>query len=128
MSLQEYILLILLLLKINQEFGFVIRFITVWFSWIQFTSSSISKRWEISENGLQYDFIIRDNVAFHHSEKIFGMNGRCVDVNDVIYSLNRLKSKKIASPGSWILSNVKNISVLMTAPFVLIYYRLILLF
>ena len=72
---------------------------------------SISKRWEISENGLQYDFIIRDNVAFHHSEKIFGTNGRSVDVNDVIYSLNRLKSKKIASPGAWILSNVKNISV-----------------
>ena len=82
---------------------------------------SISKRWEISENGLQYDFIIRDNVAFHHSEKIFGMNGRCVDVNDVIYSLNRLKSKKIASPGAWILSNVKNISVFIPKNFDLVF-------
>ena len=73
---------------------------------------SIAKRWEISENGLQYDFIIRDNVSFHHSEKIFGTRGRFVNVNDVIYSLNRLKSKKTASPGAWILSNVKTISVL----------------
>jgi len=73
---------------------------------------SIAKRWEISDDGSQYDFIIRDDVAFHHSEKSFGTNGyRNVDVNDVIYSLNRLKSKKTASPGAWILSNVKNISV-----------------
>ena len=72
---------------------------------------SIAKRWEITDNGLQYDFIIRDDVAFHQSEKIFGKNIHSLDVNDVVYSLNRLKSKKIASPGAWILSNVKHISV-----------------
>ena len=74
---------------------------------------SIAKRWEISEDGLQYDIIIRDDVAFHQSEFFFGNNlYRSVDVNDVVYSLNRLKSKKTASPGAWVLSSVKNISVL----------------
>ena len=74
---------------------------------------SIAKRWEISEDGLQYDIIIRDDVAFHQSEKYFGnILYRCADVNDVVYSLNRLKSNKLASPGAWVLSSMKNISVL----------------
>jgi len=73
---------------------------------------SIAKRWEISDDGLQYDLIISDDVSFHKSEKIFGVNeGRRVDVNDVVYSLNRLKDKKTASPGAWVLSSTNSVSV-----------------
>ena len=74
---------------------------------------SIAKRWEISEDALQYDFILRNDVYFHSSDKIFGANkNRRVEVRDVVYSLNRLKDNSIASPGAWILSNTKSIFAL----------------
>ena len=74
---------------------------------------SIAKRWEISEDGLQYDFILRNDVRFHLSDKIFGTNkNRRVEVEDVVYSLKRLKDENTASPGAWILSSTNSISVL----------------
>ena len=64
--------------KDHQEFGFAIRFITVWFSWILIYKFSLPLQsvGKFQKNGLQYDFIIRDDVAFHHSEKYFGINGQ----------------------------------------------------
>ena len=74
---------------------------------------SIAKRWEISDDGLQYDFIIRNDVSFHQSKKIFGAHeNRRVDAIDVVYSLNRLKAKKTASPGAWVLSSVNRVLAL----------------
>lgn len=74
---------------------------------------SIAKRWEISDDGFQYDFILRDDVSFHQSEKIVGFKeNRRVDVNDVVYSLNRLTDEKTASPGAWVLSSVNKVSAL----------------
>ena len=71
---------------------------------------SIAKRWEISEDALQYDFILRNDVYYHSSDKIFGADkNRRVEVKDVVYSLNRLKDNSVASPGAWILSNTKSI-------------------
>ena len=74
---------------------------------------SIAKRWEISEDAKQYDFILRNDVRFHDDKSVFGSQGsRMVNVYDVVYSLNRLIDKRIASPGAWVLSSVKSISVL----------------
>jgi len=74
---------------------------------------SIAKRWEVSEDAMQYDFILRNDVSFHEDKSIFGSQGsRMVNVHDVVYSLNRLLDKRIASPGAWVLSSLDRISVI----------------
>lgn len=74
---------------------------------------SLAKSWTVSNDGLQYDFILREGVRFHNSEHLFGTKKyRNLGVNDVIYSLNRLRDKRIASPGAWVMSSVKRISSL----------------
>ena len=68
----------------------------------------IAKRWEISEDALVYTFFLRDDVFFHKSA-LFGKDStRTVVASDFTYSFNRLKDPKVASPGSWVLQNVKN--------------------
>jgi len=66
----------------------------------------IAKRWEISEDGLQYKFILRDSVFFHASQLFSDTSGRKVIASDFVYSFNRILSPKVASPGKWIFSNV----------------------
>ena len=71
---------------------------------------SIAKNWSISADGLQYQFMLREDVYFHPSAELFGSKGyRAVSVDDVVYSLSRLLDDKIASPGSWVLSSVNRI-------------------
>ena len=65
---------------------------------------SIAKSWEVSENGLTYNFTLRADVQFHQP-----LN-RILTTHDVLYSLNRLVSEKTASPGAWVLNSVENIS------------------
>ena len=36
---------------------------------------SIAKRWEVSTDARQYDFILRDDVFFHENHSIFGERG-----------------------------------------------------
>jgi len=64
---------------------------------------SIAKSWDISEDALTYEFIIRDDVYFH--EPI----SRQVNTHDIVYSLNRLRDSKLASPGAWVLSDITSI-------------------
>ena len=72
----------------------------------------ISDTWTISENGLIYTFKLQKNVFFHKHE-IFGKDStRQVLASDVEYSLKRLTNPKVASPGSWIMSDVRDISAL----------------
>ncbi len=66
----------------------------------------IAKHWEISEDGLRYKFILRDNVFFHPSPLFSDTSGRKVIASDFVYSFNRILSPKVASPGKWIFSNV----------------------
>ncbi|MTG97973.1 ABC transporter substrate-binding protein [Myroides albus] len=68
----------------------------------------IAKYWNITKGGLQYDFILRDDVYFHkHSN--FGVDStRTVTASDFVYSFDRLSSSSIASPGGWILQKVKS--------------------
>jgi ABC-type dipeptide transport system, periplasmic component len=68
----------------------------------------IAKSWIISDDGLEYTFILRDDVFFHKSD-YFGKNKtRKVIASDFTFSLNRLKDKNLGSPGGWVLQNVKN--------------------
>ena len=70
--------------------------------------ASIAKNWYISNNALEYTFILRDDVFFHE-DKLFenGIN-RQVIANDFEYSFNRLLDKNLAAPGAWVLSNVSS--------------------
>ncbi len=68
---------------------------------------SIAHSWEISEDGLIYTFHLRDDVYFH-SDTSFKNLTRKVIASDFVYSFNRLLDPKTASPGAWVLSNVKN--------------------
>ncbi|MBL6591369.1 MAG: ABC transporter substrate-binding protein [Flavobacteriaceae bacterium] len=68
----------------------------------------IASSWTISEDKRTYTFKIRQDVYFHNSE-LFGKNlTRKVKAKDFEYSFNRLIDNKIASPGYWVLNNVKD--------------------
>lgn len=68
----------------------------------------IAKNWNVSDDGLFYTFTLRNDVNFH-KHKLFGKDStRTVVAKDFEYSLNRLRDKKIAAPGSWVLNKVKD--------------------
>jgi peptide/nickel transport system substrate-binding protein len=68
---------------------------------------SIAKKWKFSDNGKTIDFYLRKDIYFHKN-KVFGKDStRIVIANDFEYSFNRLLNPKIASPGKWVLNNVK---------------------
>ena len=69
----------------------------------------IAKRWEISEDALHYTFYLRNDVKFHkHTSFNTKDSTRKVIAKDFVYSFNRLKDPKVASPGNWVLKNVKH--------------------
>ncbi|MGE4347385.1 MAG: ABC transporter substrate-binding protein [Flavobacteriaceae bacterium] len=67
----------------------------------------IAKKWTVSQDGKRYVFTLRNDVFFHKSS-VFAHNTRFVKASDFEYSFSRLADKKTASPGSWIMRNVKN--------------------
>lgn len=69
------------------------------------TQPSIARSWQISEDGKTYTFNLRTDVKFHNNECFINSEGRTVNAADVVYSLNRIIDKKIASPGAWIFNN-----------------------
>ncbi|MDT0293238.1 ABC transporter substrate-binding protein [Mesonia ostreae] len=74
------------------------------------TQPDIAKSWEVSKDAKTYTFHLRKDVYFHEHQ-IFGTKKtRKVTAKDVVYSLERLTDSKIASPGSWVMQQVKNIS------------------
>lgn len=73
----------------------------------------LAQSWQISPDGLTYRFHLRDSVAFHPSEQLFGPDStRFVRAKDVVYSLERLRSPQLAAPGAWILQKVDHIRAL----------------
>ncbi|WP_035337490.1 ABC transporter substrate-binding protein [Dokdonia sp. PRO95] len=67
----------------------------------------IAKSWTISEDALTYSFTLRDDVKFHKHEAFNTVDStRKVVASDFVYSFDRLTDPAIASPGSWVLSNV----------------------
>jgi len=67
----------------------------------------IAKSWNISTDGLEYKFHLRDDVFFIPDASFEEKNGRKVVANDFVYSFNRLLDDKLASPGAWVLKQVK---------------------
>ncbi|MDY8137227.1 ABC transporter substrate-binding protein [Aquimarina sp. 2201CG5-10] len=69
----------------------------------------IAKSWTISEDGMTYTFILRDDVYFHkHHQFKTPDSTRAVIASDFTYSFDRLIDPKVASPGNWVLKNVEN--------------------
>ena len=68
----------------------------------------IAKNWNISDDGLFYNFTLRKDVHFHKHKLLGKDSTRTVVAKDFEYSLNRLRDKKIAAPGSWVLNKVKD--------------------
>jgi peptide/nickel transport system substrate-binding protein len=67
---------------------------------------SIASEWTISDSSRVYQFKLRPDVYFH-KHPLFGKDStRRVLARDFVYSFNRLKDPKIASPGSWVLQKV----------------------
>lgn len=61
----------------------------------------LAESWTITEDGLTYEFTIRQGVLFH--------NGREMTVDDVVYSLNRVRDPANGSPRSYLLVDVETI-------------------
>ena len=68
----------------------------------------IAREWKISEDGLDYVFTLRDDIYFHESEVFGSQRSRKVVAADFVYSFNRLIDPELASPGGWVLQNVKD--------------------
>lgn len=69
----------------------------------------IAKSWTISEDALTYTFTLREDVYYHkHAAFNTPDSTRAVVASDFTFSFDRLTDPKVASPGSWVLSNVKN--------------------
>ena len=66
----------------------------------------IASSWSVSEDGLTYKFTLRDDVYFHKSPLFGEAETRKVTAEDFVYSFNRLKDPKLASPGGWVLQQI----------------------
>ena len=77
----------------------------------------IAQSWEISNNGRQYTFHLRNDVYFHDDPFFKDGKGRRVNANDFVYSLNRIIDNGTASPGAWIFNNINNPKVSNEAGF-----------
>jgi len=68
----------------------------------------IASSWEVLPDARTYLFHLRTDVYFHDSPCFPGSKGRKVVADDFVYSFNRLLNPSVASPGAWVLRNVKN--------------------
>ena len=66
---------------------------------------SIAKSWEITPDGHQYTFHLRNDVFFHDDPIFPKGKGRKVIAADFVYSFNRLIDPKVASSGGWIFGD-----------------------
>ena len=67
---------------------------------------SIAKRWDVSKDGLQYTFFIRDDVYYHNSICFSPDSTRLLVASDFIYSISRLIDKDNISPGAWVMDYI----------------------
>ncbi|MDG1375349.1 MAG: ABC transporter substrate-binding protein, partial [Flavobacteriaceae bacterium] len=78
---------------------------------------AIASSWEISDNAKVYTFNLRTDVYFH-THSLFGTDqSRTVTAHDFVYSFDRLKDPKLASPGGWVLQNVESYKAVNTHSF-----------
>ena len=80
---------------------------------------SIAKEWNVSNDGLVYTFLLRNDV-FYHKSPCFGKDStRLLNAFDFQYSVSRLANQNLLSPGRWVLDyfdlgdiNILNDSIL----------------
>ena len=77
----------------------------------------IASSWDISPDGLQYTFYLREDVWFHSSPLFGSQKTRRVQASDFVYSLDRLKDPKVGSPGGWVLNSVDSYKALNSFTF-----------
>ena len=65
----------------------------------------IASRWEISPDGKQYTFHLRNDVYFTDDAAFLNSKGRKAIASDFSYSFSRLIDKNVASPGKWIFND-----------------------
>ncbi|HYG50115.1 MAG TPA: ABC transporter substrate-binding protein, partial [Flavobacteriales bacterium] len=66
----------------------------------------IARRWEISEDGTEYTFYLRNDVFFHDDDAFENGKGRKVVASDFVNSFFRICDFETASPGLYIFQNV----------------------
>jgi peptide/nickel transport system substrate-binding protein len=66
---------------------------------------SLAKSWEFSVDKKEIVFHLRTDVFFHDDPAFPKGKGRSLIAKDVVYSLQRIRDPKTASPGSWIFNN-----------------------
>jgi oligopeptide transport system substrate-binding protein len=70
----------------------------------------IARRWEKSANGLEYKFILRNDVFFHDHPLFPNGKGRKVVASDFVFSFRRILDSKVASPGRWVFNSVDSLN------------------
>ena len=65
----------------------------------------VAKSWDVSDDGKVYSFHLKKDVYFHENVCFGEHKTRAVRAEDFVYSFNRLLSKTINSPGSWIFKD-----------------------
>ena len=65
----------------------------------------IAKKWFVSDDGLTYTFILRDDVYFHDNQCFEKGKGRKVTAKDFVISFNRLYDARVSSAVS-LLTNI----------------------
>lgn len=66
---------------------------------------AIAKSWEVSADGKDYTFHLRNDVPFQDDPLFKNGIGRKVIASDFVYSFNRLIDPKVGSSGGWIFSD-----------------------
>lgn len=66
----------------------------------------IAKSWQLTDSGKTYTFTLRADVFFNDNEVFANGKGRRVTAADFVFSFNRIKDEKTASPGEWVFRTV----------------------
>ena len=66
----------------------------------------IAKKWQMSTDGKQITFTLRNDVFFQDDPLFKHGKGRKVVADDVVFSFNRIIDEKVASPGAWIFNDL----------------------
>ena len=66
----------------------------------------IAHSWDISDDGLQYIFHLRQDIRFHDDACFPAGEGRVVVADDFVYSFSRLKDPATAAAGAWVFNYV----------------------
>ncbi|MGB0177841.1 MAG: ABC transporter substrate-binding protein [Owenweeksia sp.] len=70
----------------------------------------IADKWTISDSGTVYTFHLRKDVCFHNDPCFSDGGTRIVTAHDFLYSFERLRSRELAAPGSWVFQQVQGFS------------------